>query len=72
MLRTNLSTRPFYNVRAVQTTLALVTAVVIAITLLNVIQYARLSASERSLGADATRAENEAARLRGEAAQLRA
>ena len=72
MLRTNLATRPFYNVRAVQTTLALVTAVVVAITLFNVIQYARLSALERSLGADATRAETEAARLRGEAARLRA
>jgi len=72
MLRTNLSTRPFYNVRAVQATLALVTAVVVAITLFNVVQYARLSALERSLGADALRAETEAARLRGEAAQLRA
>jgi hypothetical protein len=72
MLRTNLSTRPFYNVRAVQATLALVTAVVVAITLFNVVQYARLSALERSLGADALRAETEAARLRGEAARLRA
>jgi len=72
MLRTNLATRPFYNVRAVQMTLALVTAVVVAITLFNVIEYARLGARERSLGADAAAAENEAARLRGEAARLRA
>jgi hypothetical protein len=72
MLRTNLASRPFYNVRAVQATLALVGAVVVAVTLFNVIQYARLSALERSLGADAARAETEAARLRGEAARLRA
>ena len=72
MLRTNLATRPFYNVRAIQTTLALLAAIVLAVTLFNVIQYVRLSALERSLGADAARAENEAARLRGDAARLRA
>jgi len=72
MLRTNLASRPFYNVRAVQTLLALGAVLVIAITLFNVIQYARLSALERSLGADAARAEDDAARLRGDAARLRA
>jgi hypothetical protein len=72
MLRTNLSTRPFYNVRAVQAALGLVAGIVIAITLFNLIEYVRLSSLERSLGADATRAENDAARLRGEAARLRA
>ena len=72
MLRTNLSSRPFYNVRAVQTMLGLIGGIVIAVTLFNLIQYVRLSSLERSLGADAARAETDAARLRGDAARLRA
>jgi Tfp pilus assembly protein PilN len=72
MLRTNLSTRPFYNVRAVQTLLMLVAAIVVAITLFNVVQFVRLSARERALGADAAAAETEAARLREQAARLHA
>ena len=71
MLRTNLSTRPFYNVRAVHMVLGVVAAIVIAITLFNVVQYVRLSAQERSLGGNAEQAEREASRLRGEAARLR-
>jgi hypothetical protein len=72
MLRTNLSTRPFYNVRAVRALLGLFALVVIAFTLFNVVQTVRLLALERTLGADAVRAETEAARLRAQAAGFRA
>jgi hypothetical protein len=43
MLRTNLSTRPFYNERLVHLALALVAAIVLALTLLNVAELFRLS-----------------------------
>jgi hypothetical protein len=72
MLRTNLATRPFYNVRVVHAVLGAVAVLVIAITAFNIVQYARLSGRERSLGADAARAETEAAGLRAQAARLRA
>jgi hypothetical protein len=71
MIRTNLSTRPFYNVRAVQVALAAVVLIVLAVTVFNVAQIIRLSASQRTLGAQAQAAEQEAARLRAEAAQIR-
>lgn len=72
MLRTNLSTRPFYNTRAVQTAVAVLLAIVVAATLFNAIQLVRLTASQRALGARASQAEEEAATLRGEAARIRA
>ena len=72
MLRTNLSTRPFYNVRAVRAVLGLFTLVVVAFTLFNAVQLITLSARQRTLSADAVRAENEAARLRSQAAAFRA
>ena len=71
MIRTNLSTRPFYNVRAVQVALAAVALIVLAVTVFNVAQIIRLSASQRTLGAQAQAAEQDAARLRAEAAQIR-
>jgi len=72
MLRTNLSTRPFYNVRAVRAVLGLFLLAVAAFTLLNVVQLIALSARQRTLSADAVRNENEAARLRSQAAGFRA
>ena len=72
MLRTNLSTRPFYNVRAVHAALAAAAAVILIFTLFNVVQIVRLTLSQRTLGASAADAEQEAARLRGEAAKIRA
>ena len=72
MLRTNLSTRPFYNVRAVRALLGLFMLVVAAFTLFNVVQLIALSARQRTLSADAVRAEDEAARLRSQAAGFRA
>lgn len=71
MLRTNLSTRPFYNVRAVQLTLGVFAGLVLGITLFNVVEIVRLAASQRSLGSSAAEAEAEAARLRSEAARIR-
>ena len=72
MLRTNLSTRPFYNVRAVQVALGAAGAIVLAITLFNGVQVVRLTMSQQSLGARAAEAEEEAARLRAEAVWSRA
>lgn len=72
MLRTNLSTRPFYNVRAVHVALGAAGAIVLAITLFNVAQIVRLGMSQQSLGARAAEAEGDAARLRAEAARIRA
>jgi hypothetical protein len=71
MLRTNLATRPFYNVRAVQLALAALAVVVILATLFNVVQALRFAASEESLGARADEAEREAGRLRADAARIR-
>ena len=72
MLRTNLSTRPFYNVRAVQVALGAAGAIVLAFMLFNVVEAVRLGMSQRSLGARAAEAEEEAARLRAGAARTRA
>jgi hypothetical protein len=72
MLRTNLSTRPFYNVRAVQVLLGAAALAVLALTLFNIVQLITLTNSQRTLGAHAAEAETEAARLRGDAARMRA
>ena len=69
MIRTNLSTRPFYNARAVHALLALLTVVVVGITVYNAVQLVRLTTSQRTLGAEAAAAEREATRLRQEAVQ---
>jgi hypothetical protein len=72
MLRTNLSTRPFYNVRAVQMALGALALAVALATLFNVVQLVRLTSSQRTLGARAAEAEQEAQRLRVEATRIRA
>ena len=69
MIRTNLSTRPFYNARAVHALLGLFALVVVAMTAYNAVQIVRLASSQRTLGARASAAEREAARLRAEAVQ---
>lgn len=70
MIRTNLSTRPFYNVRAVHVAILALAAIVLAVTVFNVVQIIRLSTSQRTLGAQAQAAEDEATRLRAEAVQF--
>jgi hypothetical protein len=72
ILRTNLATRPFYNTRAVRALVGLLGIVVLAVTVVNVVQFIRLSAAERTLGGRADQAEAEAAKLRGDAARIRA
>jgi hypothetical protein len=72
MLRTNLSTRPFYNMRAVQVTLGAFGAIVIAMTLFNAVELIRQGTRQRALGAREVEAQAEAARLRNEAARIRA
>lgn len=72
MLRSNLSTRPFYNVRAVQVVLAAVAVLVLLITAYNIVEVVRLSIAQRTLGARAAEAEADAARLRDDAARIRA
>jgi hypothetical protein len=72
MLRTNLSTRPFYNIRAVQAALGACAALVILFTMFNLISLLQLAASQRSLGARAVQAQNDAATLRADATRVRA
>ena len=69
MIRTNLSTRPFYNARAVHALLGLFAVIVLAITAYNTVELVRLWSSQRTLGAKAAANEREATRLRAEAAQ---
>ena len=70
MLRVNLSTRPFYNVRAVHVALGAAGSIVLVVTLFNVVQFVRLGMSQQSLGARAAEAEEEATRLRADAARI--
>jgi Tfp pilus assembly protein PilN len=72
MLRTNLSTRPFYNMRAVQVSLGAFGALVVIFTLFNAVELIRQGSRQRSLGAREVEAQAEATRLRGDAAQIRA
>jgi Tfp pilus assembly protein PilN len=71
ILRTNLATRPFYNVRAVQVLIGTFALIVIAFTLFNVIELIRLRGAESALGSHASESEAEAQRLRAEAARIR-
>ena len=71
MLRTNLSTRPFYNMRAVQVTLGAFGVLVLAMTLFNAFELIRQGTRQRSLGAREVEAQAEAARLRNDAARIR-
>ena len=71
MLRTNLSTRPFYNTRAVRAILVGLTTVVALASLYNGLQVVRLGSLQRGLSADAVAAETEATRLTRQATQVR-
>jgi hypothetical protein len=72
MLRTNLSTHPFYNIRAVQAVLGACVAIVVLLTVFNVISLLRLATSQRALGARAVQAQSDATRLRADAVRVRA
>ena len=71
MIKTNLSTRPFYNERAVHLWLLAIAAVVAAATAFNVSRVIRYSRSDTRLVSQASRDEARAADLRKQAAQLR-
>jgi Tfp pilus assembly protein PilN len=72
MIRSNLSTRPFYNERAVHAWAALLALVIAAATLFNVTRVLQYSRSDTQLAGEATRDETRANELRQQAARLRA
>jgi type IV pilus assembly protein PilN len=72
VIRTNLSTRPFYNERLVRLALLFLAVVVVAATMFNVTRILRYSRSDTRLATQASRDEARAADLRQQAAQLRA
>jgi hypothetical protein len=71
MLRTNLSTHPFYNERVVHAVLTCAALLVLAVTGLNVVRIVRLSQQSTQLAARVSRDRSEADRLTREAAQIR-
>jgi hypothetical protein len=71
VLRTNLSTRPFYNERAIHALAAVLAIVVIALTAWQVARVIRLSAYKTELNAAIARDKNEAERLAREAGDIR-
>ncbi len=72
VLRTNLSTRPFYNERAVQLLLALAALLVVALTAFNAIRIFSLSRQNTELSSLVNRDRQEAQRLTREAQRIRA
>ena len=72
MLRTNLSTRPFYNERAVQLLLALAALLVVLLTAFNAIRIFSLSRQNTELSSLINRDRQEAQRLTREAQRIRA
>jgi Tfp pilus assembly protein PilN len=70
-LGTNLATRPFYNVRAVQVLLGAFAMLVLAFTLFNAFELLRLRGIESELGSHAAESEAQAQRLRAEATRIR-
>jgi hypothetical protein len=67
MLRTNLSTRPFYNTRAVRIGLAVVGVVVAGLTIFNTAELWRLQRANRELTTTVTQNESQASDLRQKA-----
>jgi hypothetical protein len=71
MLRTNLSTRPFYNERGIQTSLAVAAAVVAVLTIFNLVQIVMLTRQQSDLNSRASLAENRAHDLVAHASTVR-
>lgn len=72
MIRTNLSTRPFYNSRLVTFWIGMLAIAVLAATLFNVSRVMRYSGSNAELASLASQDEAGAADMRAAAARLRA
>ena len=71
MLRTNLSTRPFYNERGVHVLLAVTVLIVFALSLFNIVQIGLLTTRQLTLGGQTEANEARARELRAHAAQTR-
>ena len=71
MLRTNLSTRPFYNERGVYAALGVVGAIVLALTIFNLTQIVLLSRKQSDLSRRAAAAESRARDLLAHAVSVR-
>lgn len=71
MLRTNLSTRPFYNERAVHVLLGAAALVVLVVTSYNVFRVVSLSRANTELASRVNQEHQEARRLTQEAAEIR-
>jgi Tfp pilus assembly protein PilN len=71
VIRTNLSTRPFYNERIVHIGLVVLALIVVAATAFNVSRVLRYSRSDTRLATQASHDEARAADLRQQAARLR-
>jgi hypothetical protein len=71
VLRTNLSTRPFYNERAVHVVIGAVAVVVLALTAFNITRIVGLSRQKTELSSRVTRDQGEAERLTREAVSIR-
>ena len=71
MLRTNLSTRPFYNERGVHGVLAITAVIVAVLTMFNLTQIVLLTRRQSSLSSQATAAETRATELRAGAVRTR-
>jgi hypothetical protein len=72
VLRTNLSTRPFYNERGVQILLGLAAVLVLLLTAFNAVRIVMLSRQNTELSSLVNRDRQEAARLTREAQRIRA
>jgi Tfp pilus assembly protein PilN len=72
VIRTNLSTRPFYNERAIRLWLVVLAVIAIGATVFNVSRVLRYSRTDTQLGSQAARDRSRAATLRASAAKLRA
>jgi hypothetical protein len=72
VIRNNLATRPFYNERAAHVAIALFAVAVLALTAFNVYRLVSLSARNTALAGEIRRDEEAAARVREQAAALRA
>jgi Tfp pilus assembly protein PilN len=71
MLRTNLSTLPFYNERALHGVLGVTAFIVVAVTIFNLTQIVLLTRRQSSLSSQASAAETRAAELRAQAVRTR-
>ena len=71
MIRTNLSTRPFYNEGAVRSWLTILAIVAVAATMFNGSRVLRYSRSDTALATQASRDEARATEVRATAATLR-